>query len=177
MPLMDSLLSRLISAYHVLYYHEILQQTGSVSVRNPEISPTFFIRSVPAILIRSRHKLEERFVEDGSLCLIRSRQRRPETNEYHMHERTLCTAVYMPCTQASTVLSIRRHPTLWCTALKKPKGVGYRQHTTVAGFPDNYTPIQPVSALSEPSFVTAARSSNQQPKSRRGDGSTTKPRQ
>lgn len=57
----------LITAYHVLHKHRVVDEYGSISIRNPDNSNTFIIGAMPAVLISSLDDLVERNVEDGTL--------------------------------------------------------------------------------------------------------------
>ncbi|OAL28176.1 hypothetical protein AYO20_09595 [Fonsecaea nubica] len=66
---MDSLdrhLSDLITAFHILHKHQVLDEHGQISVRNPVDPSTFFTSNVPAILISSKADLNQWRVADGS---------------------------------------------------------------------------------------------------------------
>lgn len=66
MTTLNQTLADLVSAYHVLHNEKILQEYGSVSVRNPENPATFFTSGFPAILVSSRDHLLEFAVSDAS---------------------------------------------------------------------------------------------------------------
>lgn len=63
---LERLLSDLITAYHILHSHGVLDKEGQVSVRNPRDSSTFFISNTPAILVSSKSDLSQWYVADGS---------------------------------------------------------------------------------------------------------------
>jgi ribulose-5-phosphate 4-epimerase/fuculose-1-phosphate aldolase len=60
-------LSTLITANHILHYHNVLDAMGHVSVRNPNNNATFFIalQQGPAT-VRGPADIGEYFVADGS---------------------------------------------------------------------------------------------------------------
>jgi len=62
-----SVLSTLITANHILHYHNIVDAYGHISVRNPLNSSTFFLSAnrAPA-LVANRSDLVEYKVEDAS---------------------------------------------------------------------------------------------------------------
>ncbi|KAL6240384.1 hypothetical protein RBB50_012721 [Rhinocladiella similis] len=62
----EQVLSDLITAFHILHQHEVLDEHGQVSVRNPQDPSTFFTSNVPAILISSKTDLNQWNVVDGS---------------------------------------------------------------------------------------------------------------
>jgi len=63
---LDGDLSRLISAFHILHQHQLLDEYGHISVRHPHNPSTFFTSNVPAILISSKNDLNQWNVADGS---------------------------------------------------------------------------------------------------------------
>jgi ribulose-5-phosphate 4-epimerase/fuculose-1-phosphate aldolase len=63
---LDEALSRLISAFHILHQHQILDEYGHISVRHPRDPSTFFTSNVPAILVSSKNDLNQWNVVDGS---------------------------------------------------------------------------------------------------------------
>lgn len=63
---MEETLSRLITASHILHQHQILDEKGHISVRNPHDPSTFFISHVPAILVCSTNDLSQWHVRDSS---------------------------------------------------------------------------------------------------------------
>ncbi|KAJ9639834.1 uncharacterized protein PV06_10186 [Exophiala oligosperma] len=62
----DQVLSGLITAFHILHQHQVLDEHGQISVRNPREPSTFFTSIVPAILISSKKDLNQWNVTDGS---------------------------------------------------------------------------------------------------------------
>ncbi|KAF1934910.1 arad-like aldolase/epimerase [Clathrospora elynae] len=62
-----ALLSTLITANHILHYHNVLDAMGHVSVRNPDTNTTFFIalQLGPAV-VSGPEDIGEYLVEDGS---------------------------------------------------------------------------------------------------------------
>jgi ribulose-5-phosphate 4-epimerase/fuculose-1-phosphate aldolase len=66
-PPPTSLFSSLITANHILHYHEVVDAYGHISVRNPQNPKTFFLsRSLAPALVSNREDLEEYYVEDAS---------------------------------------------------------------------------------------------------------------
>jgi ribulose-5-phosphate 4-epimerase/fuculose-1-phosphate aldolase len=61
------LLSTLITANHILHYHNVLDAMGHISVRNPNTNNTFYIalQMGPAV-VSSARDIGEYYVEDGS---------------------------------------------------------------------------------------------------------------
>ena len=87
---LDETLSRLITAFHILHQHGILDEHGHISVRNPYDPSTFFTSNVPAILISSKSDLNQWNVSDGSPVAIpyngcQAVQVVPETSEHYIH--------------------------------------------------------------------------------------------
>lgn len=66
MDSLDRLLSDLITAFHILHKHQVLDEHGEISVRNPQDSSTFFTSNLPAILVSSKRDLNQWYVADGS---------------------------------------------------------------------------------------------------------------
>ncbi|KIW12501.1 hypothetical protein PV08_09778 [Exophiala spinifera] len=62
----DQVLSHLITAFHILHQHQVLDEDGQVSVRNPQDPSTFFTSNLPAILVSSKKDLSQWNVADGS---------------------------------------------------------------------------------------------------------------
>ncbi|OQV11340.1 hypothetical protein CLAIMM_15192 isoform 3 [Cladophialophora immunda] len=62
----ERLLSDLITAYHILHSHEVLDEHGQISVRNPREPSKLFISNTPAILVSSKSDLSQWHVTDGS---------------------------------------------------------------------------------------------------------------
>jgi ribulose-5-phosphate 4-epimerase/fuculose-1-phosphate aldolase len=60
------ILARLITSYHILHRHNILNEAGTISMRNPFNPDTFITSDRPAILVSSLADLIELYVEDGS---------------------------------------------------------------------------------------------------------------
>lgn len=62
-----ALLSTLITANHILHYHNVLDAMGHISVRNPNTNTTFFIalQMGPAV-VSSAQDIGEYLIEDGS---------------------------------------------------------------------------------------------------------------
>lgn len=139
-------LSQLISAYHVLHHHNTVQQTGSVSIRNPDNPSTFFTGTAPAIIIQSQDDLEERYVQDGTPCVQRHQPAsRPETNEYHIHS---CIYAFYPGIQA-VVHSKSQSAIVY--GLEGTKGSMISPLYNDAGFLDDYAPIfDPAMHYSDP---------------------------
>lgn len=66
-PPSNALFSTLITANHILHYHNVVDAYGHISVRNPQNPATFFLsRSLAPALVSSREDLEEYYVEDAS---------------------------------------------------------------------------------------------------------------
>jgi ribulose-5-phosphate 4-epimerase/fuculose-1-phosphate aldolase len=63
---MEETLSRLITAFHILHQHQLLDEQGHISVRNPRDPSTFFTSNLPAILVSSKNDLNQWNVVDGS---------------------------------------------------------------------------------------------------------------
>jgi hypothetical protein len=63
---LDETLSRLITAYHILHAHHVLDEHGHIAVRNPQDSGTFFTSNLPAILISSKNDINHWNVNDGT---------------------------------------------------------------------------------------------------------------
>jgi ribulose-5-phosphate 4-epimerase/fuculose-1-phosphate aldolase len=60
-------ISMLITANHILHYHEVLDAFGHVSVRNPNNNSTFFLSlERPPALVSSVDDIAEYYVENGS---------------------------------------------------------------------------------------------------------------
>lgn len=57
----------LITANHILHYHNVVDAFGHISVRNPQDPSTFFIsKSLAPALVASREDIEEYKVSDAS---------------------------------------------------------------------------------------------------------------
>jgi ribulose-5-phosphate 4-epimerase/fuculose-1-phosphate aldolase len=87
---LDDILSRLITAFHVLHQHRILDEHGHISVRHPQDPSTFFTSNVPAILVSSKNDLNQWNVANGSPVLIpysgcQTLQTIPEFSEHYIH--------------------------------------------------------------------------------------------
>ncbi|KAK3697612.1 hypothetical protein LTR37_017350 [Vermiconidia calcicola] len=66
-PPTKELFSTLITANHILHYHNVVDAYGHISVRNPQDSNTFFIsKSLAPALVSNRDDLEEYRVSDAS---------------------------------------------------------------------------------------------------------------
>lgn len=59
--------AELITAYHILHKHKVINEYGSVSIRNPHNPTTFMIGRRSALLTSSLDDLVERSVADGSI--------------------------------------------------------------------------------------------------------------
>jgi hypothetical protein len=60
-------LARLITSFHILHRHNILNEAGTISIRNPSNPATFIINNRSAISISSPADLDEWYVDNGSL--------------------------------------------------------------------------------------------------------------
>ena len=59
-PPSRELFSMLITANHILHYHNVVDAFGHISVRNPQDPSTFFIsKSLAPALVASREDIEE----------------------------------------------------------------------------------------------------------------------
>jgi hypothetical protein len=56
---LDETLSRLVTAFHVLHQHGVLDEHGYISVCNPHDPSTFFTSNIPAILVASKSDLNQ----------------------------------------------------------------------------------------------------------------------
>ena len=66
-PPTKELFSTLITANHILHYHNVVDAYGHISIRNPQDPSTFFMsRSLAPALVSSREDLEEYRVADAS---------------------------------------------------------------------------------------------------------------
>lgn len=66
-PATKELFSTLITANHILHYHQVVDAYGHISLRNPQDPTTFFIsKSLAPALVSSRDDLEEYHVSDAS---------------------------------------------------------------------------------------------------------------
>lgn len=66
-PPSDALFSTLITANHILHFHNVVDAYGHISVRNPQNPETFFIsKSLAPALVSSRADIEEYYVSDAS---------------------------------------------------------------------------------------------------------------
>jgi ribulose-5-phosphate 4-epimerase/fuculose-1-phosphate aldolase len=63
---LHQLLSRLVTAFHILHHHQVFDEDGSISVRNPQDPSTFFTSDVPSIVIASQQDIEHRNVAGGT---------------------------------------------------------------------------------------------------------------
>jgi len=63
---LDQSLSRLITAFHILHNHKVLDERGQISIRNPQNPSTFFTSNVPPILVSSKNDIVQWNVADGS---------------------------------------------------------------------------------------------------------------
>ena len=87
---LDGILSRLVSAFHILHQHGVLDEVGQISIRNPLDPSTFFTSNVPAILISSKNDLIQWNVSDGSPVASPHNGCRvvevvPATSEHYIH--------------------------------------------------------------------------------------------
>ncbi|ETN36812.1 uncharacterized protein HMPREF1541_07799 [Cyphellophora europaea CBS 101466] len=62
-----ALLEELVVSCRILVAHDILQDSGSISVRNPRNTSSFIVNDLPAALTTSVEHLRERSIADGSL--------------------------------------------------------------------------------------------------------------
>ncbi|KAI7702309.1 hypothetical protein KC353_g14828, partial [Hortaea werneckii] len=66
-PPSKELFSTLITANHILHYHDVVDAYGHISVRNPQDPNNFFMsRSLAPALVSNREDLEEYRVSDAS---------------------------------------------------------------------------------------------------------------
>jgi len=66
-PPSQAFFSTLLTANHILHYHNVVDAYGHISVRNPQDPNTFFIsKSLAPALVSSRDDLEEYRVSDAS---------------------------------------------------------------------------------------------------------------
>lgn len=66
-PATQEFFSTLITANHILHYHNVVDAYGHISVRNPQDHSTFFIsKSLAPGLVSSRDDIEEYRVSDAS---------------------------------------------------------------------------------------------------------------
>lgn len=63
---LDQVLADLITAFHVLHQHQVFDEHGQISIRNPKDPSTFFTSNVPAILVSSKSDISEWRVAGGS---------------------------------------------------------------------------------------------------------------
>lgn len=61
----DKSLCQLITAFHVLHNHEVLDERGQISLRNPREPSTFFTSNVPPVLVSSKEDFDLWNVADG----------------------------------------------------------------------------------------------------------------
>jgi ribulose-5-phosphate 4-epimerase/fuculose-1-phosphate aldolase len=59
-------LARLITSFHILHHHNILNEAGTISIRNPSNPATFITSNHSAISVSSPADLSELYVNDGS---------------------------------------------------------------------------------------------------------------
>ncbi|EXJ55352.1 hypothetical protein A1O7_08279 [Cladophialophora yegresii CBS 114405] len=90
MDSLDQFLSQLITAFHILHQHEVIDEHGQISVRNPRDPSTFFTSSRPAILVSSKSDLEQWHVFDGTpvrnpYAGCRKVESVPEQSEHYTH--------------------------------------------------------------------------------------------
>ncbi|OAP59324.1 hypothetical protein AYL99_06622 [Fonsecaea erecta] len=92
--ILDSTLSALITAFHILHRYKILDEHGHISVRHPADPSTFFTSNVPAILVSSKRDLNQWRVRDGlpvtkthptTGCQIVEPDEVPEDSEHYLH--------------------------------------------------------------------------------------------
>lgn len=85
---LDKRLCQLITAFHVLHNHEVLNEHGQISLRNPRQPSTFFISNVPPILVSSKEDFDLWNVTDGLAVSASHRgshpNRVPDTNSEHV---------------------------------------------------------------------------------------------
>lgn len=62
----EQVLSDLITAFHILHQHQVLDEHGQISVRHPQDPTTFFTSNVPAILVSGKSDLSHWHVADSS---------------------------------------------------------------------------------------------------------------
>lgn len=79
----EDALRGLISAFHVLHQHRVLDERGQISVRNPTDPETFFISNMPAVLISTRDDIEIRNVSDGSMADSNIEDTSPHSDSEH----------------------------------------------------------------------------------------------
>jgi ribulose-5-phosphate 4-epimerase/fuculose-1-phosphate aldolase len=94
---LDETLSRLVTAFHILHQHGVLDEHGHISIRNPYNPSTFFTSNVPAILVSSKSDLTQWNV-DGSPVVVpysgcQTVQVVPPTSEHYIHS---CIYDYYP---------------------------------------------------------------------------------
>ncbi|KAK3115433.1 hypothetical protein LTR53_005235 [Teratosphaeriaceae sp. CCFEE 6253] len=66
-PPSQEFFSTLITANHILHYHNVVDAYGHISARNPQDERTFFIsKSLAPALVSSREDIEEYYVADAS---------------------------------------------------------------------------------------------------------------
>lgn len=87
---MEETLSRLITAFHILHQHQLLDEHGHISVRNRRDPSSFVTSNVPAILISSRNdgnqwtlSTEPRFPVSYNGCQVVHTV--PELSEHYIH--------------------------------------------------------------------------------------------
>ena len=90
MDTLDETLSCLITTFHILHQHQILDEQGHISVRHPRVPTIFFTSNVPPNLVSSKNDLNQWNVVDGSPLTnlysgYQAVQNVPEFSEYYSH--------------------------------------------------------------------------------------------
>ena len=133
-------LARLIAGVHILHKHGILDETGTISVRNRNNPATFVTSSLAPVLISSPDDLDEWYVADAS-PIIEGRNgaiasgRPRNTENIHMH-----SGIYARYPDVHSIGHMRTVD-LVVYGLCDANGSMLRSVFSEAGFVDEYCPI------------------------------------
>ena len=132
-------LARLITSLHILHHHHVVDEAGTISVRNRKEPPTFVTSSLPPILVSSAEDFDEWYVADASPVSENGGRTRasndPPNAEIFAH-----SSIYQRYPDVQCVAHIRSVDML-VYGLCDAEGSMLRAVYNEAGFVNEYNPI------------------------------------
>lgn len=137
---MEETLSRLITAIHILHQHQILDERGHISVRNPQDPSTFFISNVPAILVCSKNDLSQWHVIDSSPVAVPYDGCQTVQTAAELSEHFIDGCIYDRFPDVQSVVHVH-NPTAIVYGLCNNRGSLLNPSYQMAGFLGSFNPI------------------------------------
>lgn len=136
----ESFLEDLVLANRVLLAQNILQEAGSVSVRNPNDASTFFTSDVPASLITSEQDLCKRNVADCKLSANADETATSTRSDTSWTEPLIHSSIYARFSDVQSVIHAESLDAIVFSLCDASGSMMLPAHNK-AGFVGNYMPI------------------------------------